>query len=163
REAPARYARASADVCGESAGCAQPPPRSGVSPAGHGYCAHPALPTGYRRGAAGSRRFLGAQPLLCLLYAMTHKGGKMVLSSDQIKLVQDTFALVAPQADEAAQIFYARLFELDPSLRPLFKHDLREQGRKLMQMLSIAVHALDNIESLLPALKALGDRHAGYG
>jgi hemoglobin-like flavoprotein len=87
----------------------------------------------------------------------------MALSSDQIKLVQDTFALVAPQADKAAQIFYARLFELDPSLRPLFKHDLREQGRKLMQMLSIAVHALDNIESLLPALKALGDRHAGYG
>lgn len=87
----------------------------------------------------------------------------MALTPHQIKLVQDSFALVAPQAEEAAQLFYTRLFELDPALRSLFKHDMRDQGRKLMQMLSVAVHALNNIDGLIPALQALGERHAGYG
>ncbi len=87
----------------------------------------------------------------------------MTLTPRQIELVQQTFALVAPQADEAAQLFYNRLFEIDPTLRPLFRHDIREQGRKLMQMLSVAVHALDHLEDIIPAVQALGERHAGYG
>jgi len=87
----------------------------------------------------------------------------MSLTSTQIKLVQDSFALVAPIADTAAQLFYGRLFELDPSLRHMFKSDMKEQGRKLMQMLSVAVHALDNLDGIISAVQALGQRHVGYG
>jgi hemoglobin-like flavoprotein len=81
----------------------------------------------------------------------------------QKALVQTSFAQVRPIADAAAALFYGRLFELDPTLRPLFKGDLKEQGRKLMEMLTLAVKGLDRPEALLPALAALGRRHAGYG
>jgi hemoglobin-like flavoprotein len=81
----------------------------------------------------------------------------------QKELVQKSFAQVRPIADAAAALFYRRLFELDPTLRPLFKGDLKEQGRKLMDMLGLAVKGLDRPEALLPALAALGRRHAGYG
>jgi hemoglobin-like flavoprotein len=81
----------------------------------------------------------------------------------QKELAQKSFAQVRPIADAAAALFYSRLFELDPTLRPLFKGDLKEQGRKLMDMLTLAVKGLDRPETLLPALAALGRRHAGYG
>jgi hemoglobin-like flavoprotein len=81
----------------------------------------------------------------------------------QKALVQTSFAQVRPIADAAAALFYRRLFELDPTLRPLFKGDLKEQGRKLMEMLTLAVKGLDRPEALLPALTLLGRRHAGYG
>src|SRR5215467_950222 len=87
----------------------------------------------------------------------------MTLTTRQIELVQNSFAQVAPIADTAAQLFYGHLFELDPSLRSMFKGDMKEQGRKLMQMLSVAVHALDNLEGIIPAVQALGQRHVGYG
>jgi hemoglobin-like flavoprotein len=87
----------------------------------------------------------------------------MTLTPRQIELVQKTFAQIAPQADEAAHLFYGYLFESNPSLRLMFKHDMREQGRKLMQMLSVAVHALDHLEDIVPAVQALGERHTGYG
>jgi hemoglobin-like flavoprotein len=95
--------------------------------------------------------------------AARKKGYEMTLTDTQIKLVQDTFALVAPQAEAAAQLFYGRLFELDPSLRHMFKTDMAEQGRKLMQMLSVAVHALERLDTIVPAVQALGERHVGYG
>lgn len=82
---------------------------------------------------------------------------------EQIELVQSSFAKVAPAAGSAALLFYNRLFELDPSLRSLFRGDVREQGRKLMQMLALAVEGLNDPDSLLPALRALGERHATYG
>jgi hemoglobin-like flavoprotein len=78
-------------------------------------------------------------------------------------LVQESFARVAPIADTAGALFYERLFALDPTLRELFRSDMREQRRKLMQMLAVAVHNLDNVENILPALHALGRRHAVYG
>ena len=81
----------------------------------------------------------------------------------QKALVQTSFAQVRPIADAAAALFYRRLFELDPTLRPLFKGDMEEQGRKLMEMIGLAVKGLDRPEALLPALAALGRRHAGYG
>lgn len=87
----------------------------------------------------------------------------MTLTPRQIDLVRTTFAAIAPQADDVAQLFYANLFQLDPSLRLLFRHDMRDQGRKLMQMLSVAVHALDHLEDIIPAVQALGERHTGYG
>ena len=78
-------------------------------------------------------------------------------------LVQSTFAKVAPIADQAAALFYDRLFEMDPSLRPLFKGDMREQGKKLMQMIGFCVKGLDALDQLVPAVQGLGKRHAGYG
>jgi hemoglobin-like flavoprotein len=85
------------------------------------------------------------------------------VTPDQKLLVQDSFRLVVPIADTAAELFYGRLFELDPSLRMLFRGDMREQGRKLMQMLTVAVRGLDTLEAVVPAVQALGRRHATYG
>jgi hemoglobin-like flavoprotein len=85
-------------------------------------------------------------------------------SRDQIALVQATWQQVTPIADTAARLFYGRLFELEPDLRSLFgRTDMEEQRRKLMQMLAVAVAALDRLETLRPALEALGRRHIDYG
>src|SRR5690349_9744722 len=85
------------------------------------------------------------------------------MTNEQIKLVQSSFRQVAPIAETAAQLFYARLFELDPDLELLFKGNLSEQGRKLMQMLALAVNSLDRLEQLLPVVQSLGTRHVSYG
>jgi hemoglobin-like flavoprotein len=85
------------------------------------------------------------------------------MNAEQVKLVQESFQKVVPIADAAATLFYGRLFDLDPSLEPLFKGDMVEQGRKLMQMLGMAVISLDRLEQVLPAVRALGVRHARYG
>jgi hemoglobin-like flavoprotein len=85
------------------------------------------------------------------------------MNMTQKALVQTSFAQVQPIADAAAALFYRRLFELNPALQPLFKGDMEEQGRKLMDMLGLAVKGLDRPEALLPALAALGRRHASYG
>jgi hemoglobin-like flavoprotein len=77
--------------------------------------------------------------------------------------VQDSFRQVAPIAETAAQLFYARLFELDPDLELLFKGNLSEQGRKLMQMLGLAVNGLNRMDQLLPVVRSLGTRHVSYG
>ena len=82
----------------------------------------------------------------------------------QIGLVRTTWEQVIPIADKAAQLFYGRLFELDPRLRQLFgRTDMAEQRKKLMQTLAVAVAALDKLETLRPALEALGKRHVDYG
>ncbi|HRQ40172.1 MAG TPA: globin family protein [Chloroflexota bacterium] len=85
------------------------------------------------------------------------------MNPKQIDLVQESFALVLPIADEAAAIFYERLFLLDPALRPLFRGDIAEQGKKLMSMLALAINGLKNPEKIIPALQHLGRRHVGYG
>jgi hemoglobin-like flavoprotein len=85
------------------------------------------------------------------------------MTGEQITLVQDSFEKVLPIADAAAALFYARLFDLDPKLESLFKGDITEQGRKLMQMIGVAVKSLDRLEQILPAVEALGARHIGYG
>lgn len=82
----------------------------------------------------------------------------------QATAIEDSFRLVAPIAEPAAAIFYDRLFTLDPALKPLFaKTDISDQGRKLMQAIGFVVANLRRPESLLPAVAALGARHAGYG
>ena len=85
------------------------------------------------------------------------------MTPEQIALVRASFAQVLPIADAAAALFYDRLFALDPSLRPLFRGDLAAQGRALMGMLRVAVHGLDRLDQLVPAVQTLGRRHAGYG
>lgn len=85
------------------------------------------------------------------------------MTPEQITLVQDSFARVAPVADNAAALFYQRLFTLDPSLQSLFKGDMVQQGRMLMQTLSLAVRSLQNPTPLLSALEQMGQRHVAYG
>ncbi len=85
------------------------------------------------------------------------------MTSAEIHLVKDSFRQIVPIADQAAALFYARLFELDPALRHLFRGDMREQGRKLMTMIAVAVQSLERIDTLVPAVRQLGARHAGYG
>ena len=79
------------------------------------------------------------------------------------QLVQDSFAQVAPIAETAAEMFYKRLFELDPSVKPLFKSDMAVQGRLLMQTIGAAVAGLDDLSALTPIVQDLGVRHARYG
>jgi methyl-accepting chemotaxis protein len=85
------------------------------------------------------------------------------LGPKQKQLVQESFAKVEPIAEAAAELFYNKLFELDPGLKTLFKTDIKEQGRKLMATLKLAVKGLDNLEKLVPVVQDLGRRHAGYG
>lgn len=87
----------------------------------------------------------------------------MSITATQIQLVQDSFAKVAPIADQAAEIFYNKLFEYDPSLRKLFKGDMSEQGRKLMATLGVAVKSLTDLNGLVPVLQKLAERHIDYG
>ncbi|HEY1306998.1 MAG TPA: globin family protein [Vicinamibacterales bacterium] len=81
----------------------------------------------------------------------------------QIELVQETFAVVAPIADDVAALFYRRLFEIDPTLESMFRGDMAEQRRKLMFMLTAAVKGLPRLDRLIPVLEDLGRRHAHYG
>ena len=85
------------------------------------------------------------------------------MTPEQVKLVQDTFAKVAPISDQAAEIFYDRLFALAPQVRALFPDDMTEQRRKLMATLAIVVNGLTNIQTILPAASALAKRHVAYG
>lgn len=87
-----------------------------------------------------------------------------MLTERQRTLVRENWAMVAPISDTAAALFYQRLFQLDPSLHALFAHaDMSAQGKKLMQMLDVAVAQLDRLDTLAPAVAALGKRHVNYG
>ncbi len=85
------------------------------------------------------------------------------MNDNQIKLVQESFAKVAPIADQAASLFYTKLFEMDPSVKPMFKGDMTEQGQKLMKMIGMAVNSLGRLEEIVPAVQKLGERHVDYG
>ncbi len=86
------------------------------------------------------------------------------LTEAQKDLVQSSWEKVVPIADTAAELFYGKLFELDPAVKPLFANsDMSEQGKKLMQMITVAVKGLDNLGELVPAVQKLGERHNGYG
>jgi hemoglobin-like flavoprotein len=81
------------------------------------------------------------------------------MTPDQIKAIQESLAKVASISDQAAALFYRRLFEIAPSLAPLFRGDMQEQGKKLMATLAVVVNGLGNLESILPAASALAKRH----
>jgi nitric oxide dioxygenase len=85
------------------------------------------------------------------------------MTPEQLQLIRSSFAKVAPIKDQAAALFYGRLFELDPSLRPLFKGDMAAQGAKLMVALGAVVASLDRLARILPAIRQLGRQHAAYG
>jgi hemoglobin-like flavoprotein len=85
------------------------------------------------------------------------------VSSEQIVLVQQSFAQARSQDARLAKLFYGRLFELDSSLRSLFHGDSQEQERKFMAMLVMMVNGLPHLEMLLPVVQGLGHRHVTYG
>jgi len=86
------------------------------------------------------------------------------MSPEQKALVKETWRKVVPMADAAARLFYDRLFEIDPTTRPLFKTiDLADQRRKLIQALTMVVQGLDHLEALVPMIADLGRRHSQFG
>jgi hemoglobin-like flavoprotein len=85
------------------------------------------------------------------------------MTPQQIELVKSSWTQVVPIQETAAGLFYGKLFELDPALKPLFKGDIKVQGHKLMTMLNTAVRGLDHLDALVPAVKDLGRRHLHYG
>ena len=85
------------------------------------------------------------------------------MTPEQAELVKSSWAKVLPIADKAAELFYGKLFELDPSVKPLFKGDMVEQGKKLMKMINTAVNGLDRLDEIVPAVQQLGVRHIAYG
>ena len=85
------------------------------------------------------------------------------MNPTQIKLVQDSFAKVAPISEQAAVLFYGRLFEVAPAVRSMFPDDLSEQRKKLMATLAAVVNGLSNLDSILPVASALATRHVSYG
>ena len=85
------------------------------------------------------------------------------MTPEQARIVQRTWLKVLPVKDTAAQLFYDRLFEIDPSLRSLFHGDMRAQGEKMMQIMDAAVNGINRLEQIFPAVQDLGRRHAGYG
>ena len=85
------------------------------------------------------------------------------MNSTQVRLVQESFAKVVPISEQAAVLFYDRLFEVAPAVKAMFPADMTEQRKKLMKMLAAVVSGLDRLESILPAASALAKRHVGYG
>lgn len=85
------------------------------------------------------------------------------MTPEQVELVQGSFKKVAPIADTAADLFYDKLFEIAPDVRPLFPENLAEQKKKLMQMLATAVGNLHQLDTIVPAVQDLGKRHVAYG
>jgi len=86
------------------------------------------------------------------------------MTPDQKTILRDTWRSVTPIADQAAQIFYDRLFEIDPDTQPLFANTAMPQQRtKLMKPIGAVIDGLDELDRLVPTIEALGRRHAGYG
>lgn len=86
-----------------------------------------------------------------------------IMTPQQITLVQNSWADVVPIQDTAADLFYQRLFSLDPSVRPMFRGDMQEQGKKLMRMLGLIVNSLTRIDELIPVAQEMAVKHVGYG
>ncbi len=85
------------------------------------------------------------------------------MTPEDVKRIQTTWGMVIPIRDQAAALFYGKLFELDPALRPMFKSDIKAQGEKLTDMITVVVNGLTKLDAIVPAVQALGKRHVDYG
>jgi hemoglobin-like flavoprotein len=85
------------------------------------------------------------------------------MTPEQVKLIQESWAKVVPIKETAAELFYNKLFEMEPAVKPLFKGDIKEQGRKLTAMLNSVVNGLNDLSALVPVAQELGKRHVPYG
>jgi hemoglobin-like flavoprotein len=86
-----------------------------------------------------------------------------MVTPEQVTLIKESWRKVVPIAHLADGLFYRKLFELDPSLRPIFKDEMREKGDKLMEVIAVAVEGLDNLDEIVPAVQELGVKHLEYG
>ena len=86
------------------------------------------------------------------------------MTPESISLVKKSWTRISLDYVATAELFYGKLFDLDPSLKPLFKtNDMRAQGQKLMTTLNTVVIALDKLDAIIPAIKKMGERHVDYG
>ncbi len=85
------------------------------------------------------------------------------MDSHHKELIRDSWQKLRPNVERAAELFYTRLFEEDPSLRELFSGEMATQGKRLMTMMGTAVDRLDDLEAMTPMLYELGQRHVNYG
>jgi hemoglobin-like flavoprotein len=85
------------------------------------------------------------------------------LTREHIRLIRETAPAVLQLAGPMSQLFYGRLFELSPDLRPMFRGDIRAQGKKFTDMLGSLVEGIDHLDSAAQGLREMGQRHAGYG
>ena len=85
-----------------------------------------------------------------------------MVTEAQIEIVQDSFTKVVPIAGPASIMFYDRLFELRPDYRGLFPEDMEEQRGKLISTLATVVQGLHQVDEIIGAVRALGQRHVGY-
>ncbi len=85
------------------------------------------------------------------------------MTFEEIEAVELTWSQVAATPDAAAKLFYASLFAEHPELRPLFRGDMAEQGKKLMQTLALAVSCLRRPDTIREPVERLGARHVAYG
>jgi nitric oxide dioxygenase len=85
------------------------------------------------------------------------------MTPEQVTLVQDSFAKVAPISETAARLFYGRLFEIAPDVRRMFPDDMTEQRKKLMGTLAVVVGSLHKLDAVLPAASSLAKKHVNYG
>ena len=85
------------------------------------------------------------------------------MTPEQIEMVQNSWGQVKPISEQAADMFYAKLFEMDPDIKPLFKGAIKIQGRRLMAMITTAVNNLHQLETILEPVQDLGRRHVDYG
>ena len=86
-----------------------------------------------------------------------------ILTPQQKRLIKQSFESIQDYSNALTKLFYGRLFELRPDLRPMFKINLEDQSRKLLDMLVVIVEALDDFDSLRPRLAELGRKHVTYG
>lgn len=119
-------------------------------------------PPAHRRRRSAARLINSPPDPRRVLPPRLNLGTQSVIPTD-IALVQSTFRRIVPSAEQAGALFYARLFELDPALRALFRGDMREQGCTLIAMLSKTVSLLDQPDTLIPIVRTLGARHNSYG
>ncbi len=87
----------------------------------------------------------------------------MQLSDEQIALVKDSWVTLVTRYEQAGQIFYDRLFEKNPDLRSLFKHEMETQNRKLLFAVSLIITKLSKLDKVKEEIKHLGRRHVDYG
>ncbi|MCK5478874.1 MAG: hypothetical protein KAI44_08160, partial [Methylococcales bacterium] len=91
------------------------------------------------------------------------EASKVLITEEQIDLVQSTWQKIVPVKDQTAELFYRKLFLTNPEVRPLFKGDIKAQGEKLVTSINLVVNSLNNLEHVVPALQEMGIRHIDYG
>jgi len=84
------------------------------------------------------------------------------MTDRQIQLIEETWDYVIMNTEKAGEIFYDRLFEQHPEVKPLFKTGKEEQARKLISLITFAVNKLKNLDSIIADVEALGKRHGAY-